>query len=108
MWYSDDGQLAGLALTHVDDILHGSGTTEFERKVFEPLKKKFQFGSEEMTEFRYVGMHIKQTEDGILVDQNHYLQTIDVPEVNMKAELEQLMDEDGQADFRGIVGKIGC
>ena len=37
MWFDKDGKLAGLALTHVDDILHGSGTSDFESQVFEPL-----------------------------------------------------------------------
>ena len=45
MWFDKDGKLAGLALTHVDDILNGSGTSDFESHVFEPLRKKFQFGS---------------------------------------------------------------
>ena len=107
VWYDEEGVLGGMALTHVDDILHGSGTEQFEKKVMEPLKSKFLFGTEEEAEFRYVGMQIKQTSEAIWVDQNHYLETIDVPDVETTEKNDDLMDNESQEEYRGIVGKIG-
>ena len=42
-----------------DDILH-SGDEEFEEKIMKNLKQAFKFGSEEESEFRYVGMNFDQ------------------------------------------------
>ena len=46
-WYDKNGEVAGMLLTHVDDILHGTGTEEFEIKILQHLKEKFQFGEGE-------------------------------------------------------------
>ena len=53
LYYGNNGSLEGIVLTHVEDLLHGSGSSEFYKNVMEPLKKKFQFGLEEKSEFRY-------------------------------------------------------
>ena len=82
-------------------------TEEFEKRILQHLKEKFQFGSEEEGEFRYVGMQVKQGLDGILVDQNHYLDTVEIPEIDPDKPDDEMLDDDGQSDFRGIVGKIG-
>ena len=97
----------GIILTHVDDVLHGSGTPEFDTEVLSKLKQKFKFGNEEQLEFRYVGMNVTQSGDKIVVDQNHYLDSIDLPIVDPGHKDEEVMNSDGQEDFRGVVGKIG-
>ena len=50
-WNDSKQEMAGMILTHVDDVLHGSGTSEFETKVMDPLRKRFQFGAENQLEF---------------------------------------------------------
>ena len=50
MYYKEDGSLGGMILTHVDDLLHGSGDDQFQQTVMEPLKKRFLFGREEDNE----------------------------------------------------------
>ena len=47
----------GIVVSHVDDILH-AGDKDFDKLVMDPLKKLFEFGSEDEQEFRYVGMNI--------------------------------------------------
>lgn len=106
-YFDEDGKLSGLILTHVDDVLHGSGTDEFKEKVLLPLKKRFQFGKEEKEEFRYVGMQVKQKKDGIVVNQDHYIEMMDVPDVILTEDNSEVLEEEGQTDFRGLVGKIG-
>ena len=106
-WKDEKGDLGGAALTHVDDVLHGTGTEEFNEKVMKPLKRKFVFGSEESDEFRYVGLHVKQNKGAIVVNQNHYLETIEIPEVDKSRDLKEILNEKNQEVFRGLVGKIG-
>ena len=106
-WLDSSGHLGGAALTHVDDVMYGTGTEEFEEKVMKPLKRKFVFGSEEHHEFRYVGLNVKQNEGAIVVNQNHYLETLEIPCVTESSDPKKVVNEKNQEIFRGLVGKIG-
>ena len=76
LYYDEGGDLKGMILTHVDDLLHGSGDQEFEEQVLKPLKEKFLFGSEEESAFFYVGMQVKQSTNSITVSLDHYVENI--------------------------------
>ena len=106
--YHENGELKGLVGTHVDDILH-TGNDSFEKNVIQKLKKIYSFGTEEEEIFRYVGMNVKRLNDGISVDQDHYIEALQVPDlkkVNMK-DISETLDEQGQSSYRSAVGKIG-
>ena len=105
-WYDENGKLEGMLATHVDDIIHGSGSPRFEKRVMDPLRNKFQVGSEETAEFRYVGMKIEQFRSVIKISQEHYLASVEVPDVPLGKD-EDIMTEEGQEIYRGVVGKIG-
>ena len=98
---------AGIAVTHVDDILH-SGNEEFNKKVMKPLKRSFKFGSEEEGQFRYVGLNMKQTESGIMVDQRHYVLNMKEPDLSNLSHLQSsdILDDYGQTEFRSAVAKL--
>ena len=106
IFYDEEGTLGGLILTHVDDLLHGSGNETFNEQVMKPLKQKFQFGSEEKDDFRYIGMHIKQYGDYIEIDQDHYFASLDFPPTKSGKEHEVMCEED-QTEFRSMLGRIG-
>ena len=56
----------------------------------------------------YVGMHVVQEEGAINVDQNHYVESLEIPyNAVVSDDLDALLDEDGQAEFRSIVGRVG-
>ena len=98
---------AGIAVTHVDDILH-SGNEEFNKKVMKPLKRSFKFGSEEEGQFRYVGLNMKQTESDITVDQRHYVLNMKEPDLSNLSHLQSsdILDDYGQTEFRSAVAKL--
>ena len=98
---------SGLAVTHVDDILH-TGNESSDEKVLSPLKKSFKFGSEENVEFKYLGLNISQTSDEIVIDQNHYVEALEVPDIEVGLEVanDEVMNKDGQTEFRSVVGKL--
>ena len=98
--------LSGIALTHVDDILHG-GDESFKRVMCE-VKSSFKFGTDEEEEFRYVGMHMCQTNGGIMIDQDHYVQSIEVPDMQIAEGLlmNDILDEEGQKMFRSHVARV--
>ena len=103
----DQKALSGLALTHVDDVLHG-GSQDFDDKVMGLVKSKFKFGSEEIESFRYVGMNMSQTEEGILIDQDHYVKGLELPDMDVAKDIlsSDLLSVEGQTLFRGCVAKI--
>ena len=109
LYYNQQGKLSGMILTHVDDILHGSGNEEFQQKVMKPLKRRFKFGREGDSVFKYVGVHVQQTTDSITTDQDQYVEELNVPQLKEITvnEADSLLDDEGQLDFRAIVGKIG-
>ena len=97
----------GVAVTHVDDIM-SAGDTEFESEVMNGMKKSFEFGSEEEQEFRYVGMNIVQYDQGIEMDNNHYIDALELPNMEVVKHLtvDQMMESAGQTEFRSVVGKL--
>jgi hypothetical protein len=106
LYYGNGNVLEGLVLTHVDDLLHGSGSPEFYTKVMASLKEKFQFGAEEQDEFRYVGMHVKQGNDSIVVNQDEYIASFELP-TPIPGEDGDVLDADGQSEYRSLLGRIG-
>ena len=71
----------GIAVTHVDDVL-SVGNTEFNRNIMGEMKKAFKFGNEESLAFKYVGLNMVQDKEGIEVDNNHYVDALDLPDMD--------------------------
>ena len=99
-------KLSGIAVTHVDDILHG-GNQSF-KNVMSEVKSFFRFGIDESEEFRYVGMHMKKTDSGIMIDQDHYVKSFELPDMDIAKGLvmTDLLDSEGQKIFRSHVARL--
>ena len=97
----------GLAVTHVDDML-SAGENKFEMDVINKMKSAFKFGSEEELDFRYVGLNIVQFKEGIKVDNNHYVQAMELPNMELvkNINLDTVMNNEGQTEFRSVMGKL--
>ena len=106
LYYDKNKHLDGLVLTHVDDLMHGSGGNAFCTNVMKPLKETFKFGSEDKFEFRYVGMNVKQCKQSIHVNQNHYISSIELPLPRNEKD-DEIFDYEGQSEFRSLLGRIG-
>ena len=105
---SDSNLLKGLLLTHVDDFLRGTGDSEFDEHILTPLKERFLFGQEDDHDFKYIGMHVVKEGSAIVTDQDHYIDSIDVPDWSPSgSDLDELLNEYDQSEFRSIVGRIG-
>lgn len=109
LYFGNHCSLQGLLLTHVDDLMHGAGTSEFNDYVLVPLKQKFTFGSEDEDDFKYVGMHVRQVGASIVCDQDTYIENMEIPYTDFERnkDMNDLLDIDGQSDFRSAVGRIG-
>ena len=105
--YFSTGNLCGMLLTHVDDFLHGSGDATFHTNVMGPLKERFMFGAEAEDDFFYTGLHVRQKGRCIMVDQERYVEELDIPYASRVDDLDELLDDEGQSEFRTLVGRIG-
>ena len=88
---------SGIAVTHVDDVIH-AGEDSFDEKVMEPLREVFKFGDEEEQEFRYLGFDFVQYEQGIRVNNDHYVEDMAMPNMDLvkNCKNEDIMDAEGK------------
>ena len=102
--FKEDSVLRGIVISHIDDFLH-SGDSVFDRKVMEPLRKRFVAGKVESGHFKYVGLSISQSSLGISVDLDGYIDSISIDRVDVGA-FDRALDKEEVSKFRGIVGKL--
>ena len=102
---SEDRELAGVLGTHVDDSMT-AGNDKFTKNIIKPMLKKFEYGSHSETPFKYVGLQVKKGKDGITMDQDHYVQGLEVPsmECNAGFRMEDIIEN--QSLYRSITAKL--
>jgi hypothetical protein len=104
---TDVNGLSGVLVSHIDDFLH-AGDRDFDCNTTDQLCKRFLAGSNQEKKFSYVGYQISQYASCIVLDQNSYVEGIDVP--NMSAERELQKDEPltkaEMTTFRSLVGSL--
>ena len=105
--FERNDMLEGLVCIHVDDFCWG-GTALFEDCVVSKLKEDFLVGATDSKEFRYVGMNIKQEPEGIAVDQEKYIKSLNQVEVSQKKALRRdaYLNEDESHQYRSLVGQL--
>ncbi len=82
-----DGVLIGIIALHVDDFLH-AGNEFFTKQIMPQVLACFKVGKSETRDFLYTGFHMKQSEDGITIDQDKYIKNVVIPVID----LQQLKD----------------
>jgi hypothetical protein len=104
-YLSMNGELAGLCILHVDDFLLG-GNSYFYSLVKSKLIGKFTFGKIEIEKFKFTGLNVQQTEEGISVDQNEYIQSIKPIKVDKFADKHAKLSKDKFAQYRALTGQL--
>ena len=75
LWHNSDNSLCGILVSHVDDFAF-CGDQNFQTKVIGGLVKRFRISTHDFNSFKYVGLDIFQSVNGIQVDQDAYIDTI--------------------------------
>ena len=103
--YTD--KLEGLLIVHVDDFLFG-GSDNFYETVISNLKKAFKISKECSSAFKYIGLELQQTENGIYVGQEKYLE--ELQEIGITAtraaEKSTPISEEERTKLRSVHGKL--
>lgn len=105
-YWKCENKVCGILVTHIDDFLH-CGTAEFDNSIMNALKRRFSAGRMEISDIRYIGFHITEGIDGIVLDQSEYVQQIEGNIINPARAKQKtdLLNKDEQRNFRGLVGQ---
>src|SRR6201990_1506556 len=77
--WKKEGKMIGIMCTHVDDFCFG-GSKEFFENIITGIKRRLKIGMEEVSEFKYIGINIGKREEGVWLEQNKYIDDINIPE----------------------------
>ena len=100
-----DGKLSGVLTAHIDDLFH-AGDISFQKDVMAKLAQRFQVGTQFTQDFIYVGFHVSQMEDRVLVDQNHYLSSLPVITVRNNRDKKSELNSGELTQLRAAVGSL--
>ena len=106
LWYNN-GELEGIICLYVDDFLF-AGSQVFLDTIIRTLVKTFKIGSEHSENFTYVGLRFITYKDGITVDQDHYIHSINEITLTKKRILEKNSEltKKELATFRTLIGQL--
>ena len=104
---SEHRDLKGTIGTHVDDTI-GLGSHELFENVIDEMKQKFKYGSHNSPPFKYTGLAVNVSNDGIKIDQDKYIDELEVPNLKNLAHMtkDTILDSDHQTLFRSLTSKL--
>ena len=103
-WYFGD-KLLGIIVTHVDDFCF-AGSEIFQAKVIERLRHLFKIKSEEVSEFQYIGLSIKESKDNIKIGQNEYVKKLKCILVEGSRNLREAISTTVVTETRQLIGQL--
>jgi hypothetical protein len=104
-WKKGD-KLVGIMCSHVDDLFYG-GTEEFVSEVIGELKKRLKVGTEEIGEFKYVGVEVLQRKNVIWLHQTQYAgQVREFKEEHGRLRPGDKLNDEQRTKYRSIVGQL--
>ena len=104
-YYRVNDKTEGVLLLHVDDLL-ALGSDKFHANIIDDLKNKFTFGKIEKNEFRFCGIDIKVTNDGIIISQNDYVDSLEEIPNSETHDLDRQLSKEEFKLYRGAIGKL--
>ena len=80
LWHDATGNLMGILTMHKDDFIFCEKDT-FQSNVISELKKISKVGTHKNGTFKFLGLCVNQTKDGIAIDQNLYTSSISLMDI---------------------------
>ena len=104
-YYRKAGKLSGLVIVHVDDF-YGTGDEDFTKDILDTIYKKYECSKREVDKFRFTGIDVEKTDDGILMSQNEYTKSIEEIEVKSSEDIKRDLNKEEFKQFRKATGKL--
>ena len=104
-YHKTDNKLQGLTTVHVDNFLNG-GDHVFQSRI-EQMKDIFSIGSETSTPMKFLGINLRQAEDGtITLNQEDYANDIECISIENRNDKTRVLEKDEQYLYRAVVGQL--
>merc|ERR1712115_120556 len=100
-----NGNLIGMLLSHVDDFTI-TGTNKFVNRIVEGLKKIFTISKIEEDNFRFTGLDVKTTDEGIEVSMEDFAKSIKEIQDIRKASGTEPLTKAELKEYRKHTGKL--
>ena len=107
LWHNEECVIWGLIVIHVDDFIY-AGTAQWNKEVIGHVMRKFKISAHASGTFRYVGLNVVQTTEGICIDQRAYvenLKAIDTAPGRLECKDEPLTAEE-KSQLRSVSGQL--
>ena len=107
LWHDKFGQLIGMLVSHVDDFAF-CGNEVFIEQVILKLLKSFKISKHEIGAFKYLGLEVLQTAEGIQVHQDFYIPSIAPIELaeNRKERKNDELTTDEKSELKRLSGQM--
>ena len=72
------------------------------------MKERFTYGTQETLPFRYVGLNIDKEEGKVIIDQDHFVESILPPDLGKISSNKKSwkLDDEFQTQYRSLVSKL--
>ena len=105
-YYNFNGSLEGIICLHVDDFCY-AGSDKFKCEIIDKIKTLFLVESIcDDSNFKYIGLNIKQEENNLTLDQIKYISTIKVLNIKGNINKERVVDDNEKRNFRALIGQL--
>ena len=106
-FYDSRNGLAGIIVTHVDDLLY-AGNTKFHREIMRNVLSTFKISKMSSKDFTYLGWDISQQDGFIGVNQLEYGKTIEpvVVSKKMSKDNERALTDEEKTKYQETLGKL--
>ena len=85
-----DGELIGAVITHVDNFTL-AGTEDFIKEVLETVAKELTVSKIERDSFRYTGIDVAAVDDGIEIEMEDYIASLEEVKEIRKADRDEYL-----------------
>ena len=105
LYFHKKAVLIGMINLHVDDF-QGAGNDEFKKGVMDNIEKEFKISKRELSSFKYTGIDVIKTDDGIEINQDAFKNSLVTIEIEKDADNKRPLNKDEFKSFRGAAGKM--
>ena len=100
-----DGELIGAVITHVDDFTL-AGTENFVNEVIDAISEELTVSKIERENIRYTGIDVTTVEDGIEIEMQDYVDSLDEVREIRKADKDNRFTRAELKVYRKMTGKL--
>ena len=100
-----DEELKGAVITHVDDFTL-AGTAHFIKEVLEAVAKELTVSKIEKDSFRYTGIDVTTVDDGIEIEMEDYVASLEEVKEIRKADRDEYLTKAELKVYRKMTGKL--